>query len=280
MSKSHYLFKAIQAALAAGEAVLDIYHSNFDFELKNDKPPLTVADKSSHNIIAKYLSDYDLPILSEEGINISFEERKNWNEFWLVDPLDGTKEFIKKNGEFTVNIALIKNNMPILGVIFAPDKNALYFAERYLGAYQLVGESLNNLISAIASHNSNPVELNKFIGQASKLPCNLKDPSTYVIVGSRSHADKVLEAFVEETRQHFNQVEFISAGSSLKFCNVAEGKADIYPRLGPTMEWDTAAGQIIAESAGAKVNEYNSNEPLVYNKMNLKNPWFTVSRAM
>jgi 3'(2'), 5'-bisphosphate nucleotidase len=264
MNDKFYLLTAVAAAIDAGHAILDVYRSSdFKVEEKADKSPLTLADKRSHEIIVERLGKLDLPILSEEGKDIPYEERKRWETYWLIDPLDGTKEFIKKNGEFTVNIAMIRDRKPAGGVIYVPDKNVLYLALDSLGSYKT--DSIDR-IEAINSHAS------------TTLPAGYPTNRPFTIIGSRSHASPELEAFVEEKRQEHGEVEFISAGSSLKLCLVAEGKADIYPRTGPTMEWDTAAGQAIAQNAGCKVLQYDTNEPLIYNKENLLNPWFVVLR--
>jgi 3'(2'), 5'-bisphosphate nucleotidase len=245
---------AVAAAREAGKAVMEVYSSDFAVERKEDKSPLTLADKRSHEIIVKGLSGIagsSIPILSEEGKGIPYDERKNWDYFWLVDPLDGTKEFIKRNGEFTVNIALIRGQRPVLGVIYVPVTDTLYYAHEGAGAHK------------------------EMQGRTLKLP-EQKARGRFTIAGSRSHATPELAAFVEEMKKDHGEVDFISAGSSLKFCLVAEGKADVYPRFGPTMEWDTAAGQAIAEQSGAPVVEMATKKPLVYNKQNLLNPWFTV----
>jgi 3'(2'), 5'-bisphosphate nucleotidase len=261
--------------------------SDFKVELKADKSPLTLADRNAHEIIMQHLSKFDIPVLSEEGKNIPYDERKSWDTFWLVDPLDGTKEFIKKNGEFTVNIAQICNHKPVAGVVLVPDKNILYFASSKMGSYRAdlsqIGEWLNSKIgnpsrSANLSDSSVAEIVTELTGHSTKLPANPSTNRLYTIAGSRSHATPELEAFVEEKRRQYGQVEFISAGSSLKLCLVAEGRADIYPRTGPTMEWDTAAGQAVVECSGGKVYQYDTTEPLEYNKENLLNPWFVVMR--
>jgi 3'(2'), 5'-bisphosphate nucleotidase len=262
------LLTAIQASLKAGSEILHIYHGDFSVEEKADLSPLTTADKRSHNIIMSCLVNTHIPVLSEEGKNIDFSVRKEWEVFWLVDPLDGTKEFLKRNGEFTVNIALIKGIYPVLGVIYIPVMSTLYFAATGLGAYRI-----NNI------GNCQNLIFNDFLQRAVQIHIDASDSHPYTIVGSRSHATPDLESYVNSRRQEFQQVEFISAGSSLKFCQVSEGRADVYPRLGPTMEWDTAAGQIIAEQSGGKVLIYDNGLPLTYNKEDLKNPWFVVSNG-
>ena len=275
-----YVLKSIQASIAAGNAINAVYRSeDFGVEYKSDKSPLTLADQKSHETIMKVLTEFDMPILSEEGKDTPFAQRKDWERFWVVDPLDGTKEFIKRNGEFTVNIALIENGRPLLGTIFVPDRNTLYFAAQDLGAFKLQDGPFNDILRARADSKENARDvLDQIINQSTKLPISDPQRTGLTIVGSRSHKTPELEAYVEEKRKAFGDVEFISSGSSLKICLVAEGRADVYPRLGPTMEWDTAAGQAIAEYAGASVYQHDTSKPLVYNKENLLNPWFIFQR--
>ncbi len=241
-------------AISAGNEILTIYHDESlsqQIDYKSDNSPLTLADKASNAVIVKFLEDKypEIPILSEEEKSVEYAERKNWNTFWLVDPLDGTKEFIKKNGEFTVNIALIENGFPTLGIIYAPVLDKLY-----------VGDVKNNKAYLIESD-----------GQEVQIKANNKTKNR-IAVGSRSHSSK------EETDllEGYDVAETISVGSSLKFCMVAEGKADIYYRHGPTMEWDTGAGQAIVEAAGGKVNKINAQQRFSYNKENLLNESFLV----
>ncbi len=264
------LLTAIQAALEAGSAILDIYRQDFSVEEKPDKSPLTLADRKSHDIISSFLAPSGIPLLSEEGKNIDYSLRKTWNQFWLVDPLDGTKEFIKKNGEFTVNVAFIDGNMPTAGVIFVPAQTLLYFAAAGLGAYRTKIDDLENI---------RHFTLTDWIGKADSIRIDRSDRRPYTIVGSRSHATPELEAYINSRQREVEAIEFISVGSSLKFCLVAEGRADEYPRLGSTMEWDTAAGQIIAGQAGARVLIWDTGSPLEYNKKDLKNPWFVVTNT-
>jgi 3'(2'), 5'-bisphosphate nucleotidase len=290
MNLHRHLLKSIQAALEAGNAILEIYRTDFEIEEKADRSPLTLADRRSHDIIAQHLLEFDLPLLSEEGRHIPYDERKAWDPFWLVDPLDGTKEFIKKNGEFTVNIALISKQQPVAGVVLVPDKNLLFFASSQTGSYKADSGDLIELLNRQFSNHSRPENMpdsdidatvSAIISHSTHFPVNAptQQPSTFTIVGSRSHATAELEAFVEEKRREHGQVHFISAGSALKFCLVAEGKANIYPRLGATMEWDTAAGQTIVEGAGGRVLRYDTATPLTYNKENLLNPWFVAFAA-
>ena len=283
MNDKRFLLASIQAAIEAGDAILQVYHSsNFNIEEKADRSPLTLADRRSHDVIMKHLSAFDIPILSEEGQGVPYPKRKNWDTFWLIDPLDGTKEFIKKNGEFTVNIAMIRDHKPVAGVIFVPDRDILYFASKALGSFRADFSLISDLVNRRRPDDSGSRQIEEIltgiINQSAQLPVEDSTERPFVIAGSRSHSTPELEAFVEEKRREYGEVEFISAGSSLKLCLVAEGRADIYPRTGPTMEWDTAAGQAIVEISGGKVYQYDTTEPLNYNKENLLNPWFVVIR--
>jgi len=260
----HQLLKtAINASIKGGHAIMEVYASDFAVEHKEDKSPLTLADKNCNEVIESFLMKTNIPILSEEGAKITYADRKDWEYSWLVDPLDGTKEFVKRNGEFTVNIALIHNGNPIMGVIYVPVKEELYFAMEGLGSYKV---SLNLVIE----------NLEMLISSSDILPINHKR-ANYVIVGSRSHMSAETEVFFEQKKKKHGNVEIMAVGSSLKLCMVAEGKADAYPRYAPTMEWDTAAGHAIVKYAGFSVKQYNSSEDVVYNKENLLNPWFLVS---
>jgi len=257
---------AIQASIDAGKAILEVYNSgNFEVELKSDNSPLTLADRKAHNVIVSYLNKTGIQILSEEGRGIPYEERKNWNRFWLVDPLDGTKEFVKRNGEFTVNIALIENGKPIMGVIYVPVTDVLYVGSSAGGAYRV--EKVSNFDAKV-----------EILQAAQKLPIDRKDKS-YKVVASRSHMSKETEEYVEKLRQEYENVEIVSKGSSLKLCLVAEGNADIYPRFGPTSEWDTAAGHAVVLASGGKVVlAENETKELIYNKENILNPYFIAKR--
>lgn len=249
----------------AGTAILEVYGSDFAVEHKDDRSPLTLADRRSHEVIVAGLSGLEgmhIPILSEEGKSMPFEERRGWEIFWLVDPLDGTKEFIKRNGEFTVNIALIRENRPILGVIYVPVKGLFYFGAQGLGSFRLPVLSFDDRASVDA-----------VIGMATGLP-DADAAFRYTVAGSRSHMSPDTEAYISTLREQHGDIDFISAGSSLKFCLVAEGRAQVYPRFGPTMEWDTAAGQAIVEQAGGEILRADTGEPLSYNKEALLNPFF------
>lgn len=258
------LQSAVKAVLKAGDEIIDVYNSNiFETEFKADKSPLTIADKRAHSAIVNQLTTCNIPILSEEGKTIAYEERKKWDTFWLVDPLDGTKEFIKRNGEFTVNIALIEKQQPTMGVIYVPEKHELYIG--------VVGEG-----AWLACNTSPQTSLQQISGNAQKLPLQASQADTCRVVGSRSHMSNETMAFVEKLKHSYNNIEMVSMGSSIKICLVAQGNADIYPRFGPTMEWDTAAGHAIAVAAGKKVTLSDEQTPLTYNKENLLNPWFIV----
>jgi len=271
-----YITTAIVSSIRAGKAILDVYHSDFTVEHKADKSPLTLADKRSHEIIVSDLREFGIPILSEEGKDVSYDERKKWDRLWIVDPLDGTKEFIKRNGEFTVNIALVEKGTPVMGVIFVPDRNKLYYGSKELGTYRLKSGQVLESLEALSPGDGERGLFESIVSASEKLPLARPKDTPYTVVGSRSHMSKEVEAFVEEKRAEVGEVQFVSAGSSLKFCLVDEGKADIYPRLGPTMEWDIAAGQVVAEGAGAKVFRHDDGKPMAYNRENLLNPWFVV----
>lgn len=258
MKLSEELELAIKAALKAGEAIMEIYNGeDFEVEFKGDDSPLTKADKAAHEIIVSYLANSSLPILSEEGADIPYAERKNWNRFWMVDPIDGTKEFIKRNGEFTVNIALIENQKPILGVVFAPALKVLYFAEQGLGSYKM--ESISSIED---THKSERIDLSKSTY-----------PEIYTLVVSKSHMNEHTQQFVDLKKQEFGEIATVSFGSSLKICKVAEGSAHCYPRFGPTMEWDTAAAHAIASSGRCYMVQSDESQ-VNYNKPNLLNPHF------
>ncbi|MBA3695623.1 MAG: 3'(2'),5'-bisphosphate nucleotidase CysQ [Methylotenera sp.] len=249
-----YLEPVIAIAKAAGEAIMEVYSTDFSVIKKEDNSPLTQADVAAHNIIVNALKQLtpDIPSISEESEDILPGIRNQWRRYWLIDPLDGTREFVKRNGEFTVNIALIDNHSPVLGVVYAPVKELLYFASYQSGAYK----QLNG-------HESEKISIKKF------------DACKPIIAGSRSHQEQNLFDFIQNIQMKFGVApEIISIGSSLKICLVADGTADVYPRLGPTFEWDTAAGHCVLNEAGGNiVNEQGL--PLLYNnKPSLLNPFF------
>jgi 3'(2'), 5'-bisphosphate nucleotidase len=257
----------LRLAIDAGKAILEVYATAFSVELKEDRSPLTLADKRSNEILCKGLITIGgFPILSEENKQLPYEERKSWTKFWLVDPLDGTKEFIKRNGEFTVNIALIDSNEPVFGLIYVPVTGKMYYAIKGQGAYTL----------SITDASTIPDSFNEIRALSEKLPLEHRPAGEFNIAASRSHMSSKTEAYITAEKMKHPIVNIVSAGSSLKFCLVAEGKADAYPRFGPTMEWDTGAGHIIATETGKKLVRTDTMETLTYNKPNLLNPDFLV----
>ncbi|WP_080516729.1 3'(2'),5'-bisphosphate nucleotidase CysQ [Teredinibacter turnerae] len=249
--------KVNEIVVAAGDAIMDIYQQpDFNVEIKDDNSPLTRADKAAHNILAAALEALDCgPVLSEEDANIPWGERQQWQQYWLVDPLDGTKEFIKRNGEFTVNVALIKDGVPILGSVYAPDKGWLYYGAKGVGAFKV-----DDAKAATAAESISPAVVPG-------------SDDVWRIVGSRSHQSDDFKEFVKS----FNGTDIVAMGSSLKICLVAEGAADLYPRLGLTSEWDTAAAQAVVEAAGGVLLNWETKQPLRYNtKESLLNPFFIV----
>jgi len=238
-------------ALEAGRRILDVYERDFAVEEKQDGSPLTLADRAAHEVISAGLAALDpaCPVLSEEATEISWAERRRWRRLWLVDPLDGTREFVSRNGEFTVNIALIETGEPVLGVVHVPLLGLTYHAVRGQGAF-----------CRRKDEPARPIHAR---------PCAGGPP---IVVTSRSHPGEQLAGFLKRLGPH----ETVAMGSALKFCLVAEGTADLYPRLGPTMEWDTAAAHCIVEAAGGRITD-TTGRPLVYNKESLLNPWFIVS---
>ncbi len=259
---SNLLFFAIKAALKAGEEILTVYNSDFSVEHKDDNSPITLADKRAHLAICNGLAETEIPIISEEGEQVDFAERSQWLYFWMVDPLDGTKEFVKRNGQFTVNIALIHKQQSILGVIYVPVTNVLYFAAQGIGSYKIQALDFENLNDLITKSEKLPIENSR---------------QKFTVVASSSHLSEETEMFIDGLKHVHKKLVFISSGSSIKLCFVAEGSADVYPRFAPTMEWDTAAGQAICEIAGKKVIDYTTNQTLLYNKENLLNNWFIAS---
>ena len=248
------LLDVCNIAIQAGHEILKYYNEDIQVIYKGNATPLTKADLAANKLIIRSLKNIDenTPILSEESI-IDWNTRKKWNKYWLVDPLDGTKEFIKKNGEFTVNIALIENNKPVLGVIFIPAKSILYFAKQKYGSFKM----------------NTKIELNN-LNKAKKIVVT-KQSSLVRIIGSRSHSNN---KFINWVNEKFPNAKIIQAGSSLKFCLIAEGDADIYPRFGPTSEWDIAAGHIILNEAGGKISTFKNSEINYNMKEDILNPEF------
>jgi len=237
-------------AKISAKEIMKIYKKDFTIEYKDDKSPLTQADTKSNEIICEALKKLypNIPILSEENKQIEYKNRKNWEYYWCIDPIDGTKEFIKKNNEFTINIALVHQNIPVLGVVYAPAMDMMYFAKQNEGAF-LNGQKL-------------PLQKNENLSQK------------MFVVASKSHLSPETQEFIDNLDT--KEVEQVSKGSSLKLCMVAEGTADIYPRLAPTMEWDTAAADAIVREAGKMTYQFETDMPMLYNKENLLNPWFIV----
>lgn len=257
--EDQYLEIAIKASFKAAKEVMLIYEAgDFDVEMKSDHSPLTIADKTAHSIIKEELEKTGIPILSEEGKHLSYEERKHWNKLWIVDPIDGTKEFIKKSGEFTINIALIEQQKPVLGVVYAPALEVLYWGGQS-GSYKLTGVR-------------DFKEFEFKLDSRKKLPLTQKNKA-FVIAASKSHLTNTTKDFINQKRASYTDVEIISKGSSLKICMVAEGIVDCYPRFGTTMEWDTAAGHAVCANAQAEIKDLNQI-PLLYNKKDLRNADF------
>ena len=254
MSKySKELEIALAAAIEAGDEIMDVYNNTEDinYEKKSDDSPLTIADKRSHNKIMSFLQETSINVISEESKSIEYNERRNWEEYWLVDPLDGTKEFIKKNGEFTVNIALIKNNKPHLGIVYCPTQKTLYYNDHEKNVYKKVGEDITTL------NKRNSVN---------------ESAEGLRVVVSRSHMSEETSEYVSK----LSEPKLISCGSSLKFLYIADDKADIYPRFGPTMEWDTGAAHSILNALDIQVINLETGRELTYNKENLLNPHFII----
>ncbi len=263
------LEQAIYAALQGGNEIMRIYTSEeIEVETKADNSPLTQADIAASNTIGAILEKTDIPIICEETSHTPFEERKKWDYVWVVDPLDGTKEFIARNNEFTVNIALIHNHTPILGVIYVPADDTLYFGLHNIGSYMLENTSIS----------LSEIRYEHIVDKATPLPFFQKTRE-YNIVASRSHLSKETEQFISEIHDKHPSAQTVSIGSSLKFCLIASGRAHIYPRFGPTCEWDTAAGDAIARASGSTTYNAETHEALQYNtKEDFLNPFFIVER--
>ncbi|NNE75759.1 MAG: 3'(2'),5'-bisphosphate nucleotidase CysQ [Pricia sp.] len=256
---------AITAAIEGGKEILKVYHlDEVQVEFKGDNSPLTLADKAANEEIIRFLVKTDYPVISEEKKQLDYSIRKRWTTYWIVDPLDGTKEFIKKNGEFTVNIALCKKGIPIFGVIYVPVSRDLY--------YTVVSDQ-KAFKTVLDKNHQVP---SKFCREVDRIFPARKSKTYLRVVGSRSHMNEETVDFIERLKKEYSEVEIVSKGSSLKFCLVAEGKADVYPRFAPTMEWDTAAGHAICKAVGLKVISVGANKELIYNKDNLINPYFLV----
>ncbi len=259
-----FLSLIIDASLEAGRSILRVYSRNeFNVSFKDDSSPLTDADVNSHEIIMKALEQTGIPVLSEEGAEIPFEQRKDWSKLWIVDPLDGTKEFVKRGGDFTVNIALVEDNYTTIGVVFAPWLGQLFWGSSNGAYYCELGDGWET--------NQNPLPLS----DVKQLPFPL--PEKFTVVASKSHFSEETKSFIEKVESKVGEVEFSSVGSSLKMCMIAAGKAHLYPRIGPTMEWDTAAGQAVVEAAGGLLIDLNTKDRMRYNRVKLLNDHFLVS---
>lgn len=260
------LYASLVAAIEAGRLIMRIYDTAFEVEYKSDASPLTVADKQSAAHIASCLEHFSLPALNEETDHESWENRRKWKRFWLIDPLDGTKEFVNRNGEFTVNIGLIDNGIPVMGVIYTPATGELFWG----------GEGIPPRKAKVTTGDLE-ADIDLILSLAQPLgETGVGRPFT--VVASRSHMNDATLAYLETLRQRHGSIEVISRGSALKFCLLAEGKADAYARLAPTMEWDTAAGHAIVRAVGFRVFVPETGEELAYNKQILTNPGFLVER--
>ncbi len=251
--------KLKRIARLAGDEILEVYGSEFAVDEKEDQSPLTEADRRANAVILEELEKVypGVPFVSEETKALPYMERKQWPYLWMIDPLDGTKEFVKRNGEFTVNIALIHDGVPVAGVVYQPTEQKMYSAVKGRGAFVQNGEDEARPLTGGGSYRDSAVNPVK-------------------VVASRSHLSEAVTDFVKKLEEQGRKVEFLSAGSSLKLCMVAEGLAHVYPRLAPTMEWDTAAAHAVVAEAGKKVLGFETGESLRYNKEDLLNPWFVV----
>jgi 3'(2'), 5'-bisphosphate nucleotidase len=255
----------VKAAISAGKEIMNVYGgSDFQITSKEDRTPLTIADRNAHHSIMSVLEQTGLPVLSEEGKHLDYEIRKAWDYFWLVDPLDGTKEFIKRNGEFAVNIALIKKNTPVAGIIYIPVTKTLFFGEVKTGAWKMEDVDEDLLFDFESATLS-----------AQRLP-HLETGRPFTVVVSRSHLTEDTIKYLDRLKEDYERIEFLMVGSSIKQCMIAEGKADHYPHFGPTMEWDTGAGHAIVQASKGSILQPDGR-PLTYNKQDLMNPHFIVT---
>lgn len=260
--------KAYNAALRAGAVILEIYShakEEYDIDMKSDMTPITIADRKSHTLIKEYLGQTRIPLLSEEGREMLYAERCGWDLFWMIDPLDGTKEFIKKNGEFTVNIALMVDNKPAIGIIYVPYINKIYFCDTTMGAFRKDGV----MADALAEQT-----LEEILEGAEALPVVAEANSPIRIGVSRSHNTEQTYEYIERLKQDFPDAVTVVQGSSYKFCLLAEGTIEYYVRTSDTYEWDTAAGELILELAGGLTRNLYDKSVLLYNKESLLNPHF------
>lgn len=273
--QKEYLLSAIRAAVLAGAEIMTVYDdpdADFQIEKKADNSPVTIADKKANALITELLAkETPYPLLTEESVHAPYEVRRNWESLWVVDPLDGTKEFIKRNGEFTVNIAYVENGAPEAGVIYIPVRKELYFSDRETGAFRM---------RHVLSVDDVEGGFDDLTNRSEKLPVAADlEHQGYIVVASRSFLNDDTRQFIAGIEKTHRDVTTLSRGSSLKICAVAEGSADIYPRFAPTMEWDTAAGHAIVRGAGGDVYHIDGITPLTYNKPDLHNPYFIVRRS-
>lgn len=269
--REYLLPEQFNAAVRAGAAIMKIYKSSddYDISLKSDHTPITIADRMAHNTIKESLGRTRIPILSEEGRQMLYDERRNWELFWLVDPLDGTVEFIKGNNEFTVNIALMENNICISSVVYVPYHNKMYIAERGRGAW---------VMHDVVPDSEASYSYEQIYSNIVRLPLADSAHSNYRVAVSRSHQTPETHSHIDNLRREHPDLEIIEQGSSYKFCLLAEGVVDYYIRTTTTSEWDTAAGELILLESGGITHSYPAGEPLAYNKEELDNPWFIARR--
>ncbi len=270
MKYQEYLLPVLNIIKLASKAIIEVYNRpDFSISRKKDNSPITLADRKSHKIITEELTKLypDIPILSEEGKDILYNERKKWSLFWLIDPLDGTKEFIKRNGEFTINIGLIEKDTPVFGIVLAPLSDECFFGVKQIGAYKL---KKNTQLKEI----ENKSQLLKF---SQKLPLNYPD-KPFTVIASRSHQSEKTGEYIDKLKLKYKKLKVINRGSALKLCMIAEAKADVYPRLSPSYEWDIGAGHAIVNAVGGSVIDQETKKPLKYNKENLVNPHLVAYR--
>ncbi|MDR3246697.1 MAG: 3'(2'),5'-bisphosphate nucleotidase CysQ [Prevotellaceae bacterium] len=261
---------AFKAAIIAGKRILEIYNSeDFQVSMKSDNSPLSSADKEAHEIIKRLLIHSRIPILSEEGRDMQFEERKSWDVLWIVDPLDGTRQFIQKREEFTVNIALVIEGNPLFGVVYAPAIGDMYFGIKDMGSFKV----------NIGEHDFLSYSFQQIISVSKKLDPPSKTDGKYTILASYYHVNKETLEYIDEMRKTYPDIEVKKVGSSLKMCMLADGIGDVYVRYTDTYEWDTAAAQTILEGVGWSINALDTNEPLTYNKESLLNPYFICKKT-
>lgn len=265
--RAYLLPQAFNAAVRAGWEIMEVYKdsNNYDIRVKSDHTPLTLADRLSHEKIKECLGQTRIPILSEEGRQMLYDERRNWELFWLVDPLDGTVEFIKRNNEFTVNIALMADRQCVSAVVYVPYLQKAYVASRQIGAF---------LIENIAPAADANYTYDDICAKRQQLPLSSNAHDTYRIAVSRSHQTPETAQLIEAVKQQKERVEILEQGSSYKFCLLAEGSIDYYPRTTHTYEWDTAAAELILSESGGHTHSLPNHQPLLYNKEDLRNPWF------